>query len=162
MTEYPLNGERYSQNASSVKRVTDQDEKETIASSMSTTERRKTVKDAERSLPKLDDALQYEVSHVDVFLYMCAFASIVALIGGSLLDNGLSKVQGAENDEFGDALLFFSIQLAANVLLILILSQLMPSFIPWCQSTPSGVFGSVLFFAVQANFTRNTLRITKF
>lgn len=93
------------------------------------------------------------------FLTMLIATIILAFVSaalGAVIDNQIVKWQ---KDDFKKSTCakYFTLQLAFDILLLVILARLYAPFIPWIQLTVSGIFSAVLFFSVQERMSSNAL-----
>jgi hypothetical protein len=123
------------------------------------------IKEAEK--PRLQDGdmsqmMEHELTKPKAFFLNCALSVTAALVAGAVIDNVVRKMQGECNVKREDALMYLALQIGINIVVLFAVSRWQFSFVPWMQLSCSGLFFSVLFFAVQDNLLQNALRATRF
>ena len=90
-------------------------------------------------------------------------ALLFGILGGAILNTVFEKLQGRDVDAEvtskprGSCILFFFLQLLANVVLFFLLNRYIKKFVPWLQMTLSGFLFNVLFFLSQYSLQANAL-----
>jgi membrane glycosyltransferase len=116
-----------------------------------------------KQMEHLPDFVRREQTDPKRFALHCLGASIVALLVGAAIDNGIAAAEKTVDGTLRSwAALFFFAQLLINVLLLLIVCWVWKDFLFWIQLTISGLMFSVLVFVVQEQLSRNALVMTSF
>jgi hypothetical protein len=88
------------------------------------------TKDDKKEMEHLPDFLQREQADPKRFAFHCLGASVVALLVGSAIDNGIAAAEKTvDGTQRGWAMLFFFVQLMVNILLLLMVCWLWKNFI---------------------------------
>jgi hypothetical protein len=113
----------------------------------------------------IDENFDHQESSAIFFGISIASVTIGLALGG-FIDATVRKFQKDDDDwknrKFSKALGFFFVQTSLNIILLLSLTKMSKSFVPWLQLTVSGALFSVLLFTTQRNLVDNVLRLTNF
>ena len=102
-----------------------------------------------------------------VLFFGISIASVtIGLALGGFIDATVRKFQKDDDDwkkrKLSKALGFFLVQASLNIAILISLTRLSKSFVPWLQLTVSGALFAVLLFTSQRNLVDNVLKLTNF
>jgi hypothetical protein len=110
--------------------------------------------------------LDYDNPNRPTVFFFKVFAGVLGgLCLGSLIDSLSRALQKDDPSDwrqrpFVKALLFFLIQIALNIIVLLIICMIFPlTFLEWLQLTISGSLFAAILFITQQNLVNNALRI---
>jgi hypothetical protein len=113
----------------------------------------------------VNEIISYDnVNQPSEFFIKVSAAVLGGLCLGSLIDSTCRTFQKGAFDwrqrDFSSSILYFIIQIAINICILLFLARLFPiRFVEWLQLTISGSLFGTLLFATQQNLVNNALRI---
>jgi hypothetical protein len=112
------------------------------------------------------DMLNYDNVDRPLIFFIKVFCGVLGgLCLGSLIDSLCRILQKDDTSDwrqrpFVRSLLFFLIQIALNIIILLVICMIFPlTFLEWLQLTISGSLFAAILFIAQQNLVNNALRI---